>query len=144
MLWPDAATVAQGQARNAASCVLHVSNARVAALLPGDIEAAQERALVEAGPAALRADLLLAPHHGSRTSSTEPFLDAVAPREVVFQVGYANRFGHPHPRVAARYAAHGTRIHRSDRDGAIRASSQQDHFVIERCRELHRRYWMGR
>jgi competence protein ComEC len=144
MLWPDAATVGRGQARNAASCVLHVSNGRVAALLPGDIEAAQERALVEAGPAALRADLLLAPHHGSRTSSTEPFLDAVAPREVVFQVGYANRFGHPHPRVAARYAAHGARMHRSDRDGAIRASSRQDRFVIERCRELHRRYWMGR
>nr|WP_246257157.1 DNA internalization-related competence protein ComEC/Rec2 [Pararobbsia alpina] len=144
MLWPDAATVGRGEARNSASCVLHISNGRVAALLPGDIEAAQERALVETSPVALRADLLLAPHHGSRTSSTEPFLDAVAPRDAVFQVGYRNRFGHPHPAVAARYAARGTHLHRSDRDGAIRASSRHDRFVIERCRELHRRYWMGR
>jgi competence protein ComEC len=144
MLWPDAATAGQSKARNSASCVLHISNGRVAALLPGDIEAAQEHTLVETGSAALRADLLLAPHHGSRTSSTESFLDAVAPREVVFQVGYRNRFGHPHPAVAARYAARGARLHRSDRDGAIRASSRHDRFVIERCREVHHRYWMGR
>jgi competence protein ComEC len=144
MLWPDAGTVAQGKSRNAASCVLHVSNGRVAALLPGDIEAAQERALVEDSRAALRADLLMAPHHGSRTSSSAPFLDAVAPRDVVFQLGYRNRFGHPHPGVVARYAARGTQLHRSDRDGAIRASSRHDRFEIERCRESHRRYWMGR
>jgi competence protein ComEC len=143
MLWPDASTVAQGKARNAASCVLHVSNGRVAALLPGDIEAAQERTLVEHNAAALRADLLMAPHHGSRTSSSERFLDAVAPRDVVFQAGYRNRFGHPHAVVAARYVARGTRVHRSDRDGAVRASSRRDRFEFERCRESRRRYWMG-
>lgn len=128
--------------RNAASCVIKVTNGVLTALLPGDIEAAQERALVARDPDALRADLLVAPHHGSRTSSTESFLDSVAPRDAVFPVGYANRFGHPAARVAERYRARGVRLHRTDRDGAVRATSASQGFVIERCRTVKHRYWM--
>ncbi|RKP46640.1 DNA internalization-related competence protein ComEC/Rec2 [Pararobbsia silviterrae] len=142
MRWPPADARVDAHARNATSCVLRVSNAALAVLLPGDIEAAQERALVAAAPGALRADLLLAPHHGSRTSSTEAFLDAVAPRDVVFQVGYRNRFGHPHSAIVARYAAHGVRLHRSDRDGAVRATTSAGVMTIERARETRHRYWM--
>ena len=75
------------------------------ALLAGDIEAKQEAALVQREAEALRADLLLVPHHGSRTSSTAVFLDAVQPRLSVVQVGRRNRYGHPAPDVMARYQA---------------------------------------
>lgn len=94
---------------NALSCVLRISAgpAGASALLTGDIEQAQEAALVAGQAAALRSDVLLVPHHGSRTSSTAGFIDAVAPGVAVFQTGYRNRFGHPAPEVLARYAGRG-------------------------------------
>ncbi|MGK0668166.1 ComEC/Rec2 family competence protein, partial [Serratia marcescens] len=64
-------------------------------LLPGDIEAVQETELVESSAQQLRATVLLAPHHGSGTSSTAPFLEAVKPQLALFQVGYRNRYRHP-------------------------------------------------
>ena len=143
MLWPDDVRDASAaRYRNAGSCVLKVSNGTLSALMPGDIEAAQERQLISLRAHALRADLLIAPHHGSRTSSTEAFLDSVAPRDAVFTVGYANRFGHPALSVESRYAARGVHLHRTDRDGAIRATTLGDRFVIERCRVAWHRYWM--
>ncbi|HTJ95678.1 MAG TPA: DNA internalization-related competence protein ComEC/Rec2 [Pararobbsia sp.] len=151
MVWPDRVAAARdaasrpgtgnGDYRNASSCVVRVSNGVVAALLPGDIEAAQERELV-ARDTPLQADLLVVPHHGSRTSSTESFLDSVAPRDAVFPVGYANRFGHPAAAVVQRYAARGVRQHRTDLDGAVRATSVGAGFLVERCRTVRRRYWM--
>jgi len=63
--------------------------------------------------------VLIAPHHGSATSSSADFLDAVAPQWAIFQVGYRNRFRHPHPKVVARYEQRGIGVLRSDRDGAI-------------------------
>ncbi|CCD29056.1 DNA internalization-related competence protein ComA [Candidatus Glomeribacter gigasporarum BEG34] len=146
LLWPDMAARASDSTpvnTNAQSCVLRISNRRHAALLTADIDARTERALVERYGAALSATLLIAPHHGSRTSSTERFLDAVHPRAVVFQVGYRNPFHHPHPSVAARYAAHGILSYRSDRDGAVQVESFGHTLVVERYRVMHRRYWMG-
>ncbi len=142
MLWPDVPQL-RG-VRNAGSCVLRVENDRHAALLTGDIEAAQEHLLIKANPSLLRATLLIAPHHGSRTSSTELFLDAVAPREAVFQVGYRNRFHHPNSLVLARYQSHGINLHRSDRDGAISFETQRGKFIVEHYRQTQQRYWMGR
>lgn len=105
---------------NAKSCVLRVTDARGRrVLLTGDIEAAQEAELLQRLPAdALRADWLVLPHHGSRTSSTDAFLDAVAPRVAIVQAGYRSRFGHPHPSVLARLAARGITVRRTDRCGA--------------------------
>jgi competence protein ComEC len=77
----------------------------VVALLPGDIEAAQEAALVQAGLSPVH--WLLVPHHGSKTSSTEPFLQALQPRLALVQAGYRNRYGHPAPPVLARYRDQG-------------------------------------
>ncbi len=142
MLWPDMPQL-RG-VRNAGSCVLRVENDQHAALLTGDIEAAEERALIKSDPSSLRATLLIAPHHGSRTSSTEIFLDAVAPHETVFQVGYSNRFHHPNSLVLARYEAHGINLHRSDRDGAIIFETQRGKFIVERYRQVRQRYWMGK
>jgi competence protein ComEC len=88
---------------NAMSCVLRVAGAKQSALLTGDIEHEQELALVNTLGGALRSDVLIVPHHGSKTSSTPPFIDAVHPRVAVFQAGYRSRFGHPAPEVVARY-----------------------------------------
>ena len=90
------------QKPNALSCVLRVSNGTGTALLVADIEQPQEARLV-ASLAPLQADVLLVPHHGSKTSSSPAFLDAVQPRFALVQAGYRNRFGHPAPPVLQRY-----------------------------------------
>ena len=90
-------------------------------LLAGDVEALAEAELAQ-GPFALRAQVLKAPHHGSRTSSTEAFLRRVAPLHVVFCVGEKNPFGFPHAEVAERYRARGCSIWRTDQ-GAVTAVS---------------------
>lgn len=144
VLWPQGGPGAGPS--NAQSCVLRVEAGGTAALLTGDIDARSERRLVEAGRGALAAQILVVPHHGSRTSSTEPFLDSVGPRVALFQVGYGNRFGHPHRTVLARYEARGISLPRSDRDGAVRIDvvPAGGTFALERHRDAHRRYWMGR
>jgi len=97
---------------NALSCVLRISGSASSALLVGDIERAQEAALLARlpqpeGAGSLRSTLLLAPHHGSKTSSSAEFLAAVQPAVVLVQAGYRNRYGHPAPEVMARYRALG-------------------------------------
>jgi len=104
---------------NDLSCVLRVDGAGGSALLAGDIEAVSELALVLDASLRLAADVLLAPHHGSRTSSTPRFVAAVAPRHVVFTAGHRNRFGHPRPDVVARYERAGAAPWRTDRSGAL-------------------------
>lgn len=114
---PDAAP---GSGTNAVSCVLRIRGEAGGVLLAGDIEAAVERRLVARyGTSGLASDVLLVPHHGSATSSTEAFIDAVAPRWALVQVGYRSRYRHPSPRVIERYARRDIRILRSDADGAI-------------------------
>ncbi len=82
--------------------------------------AAQESALIAAEtPERLMADILLVPHHGSKTSSSGAFLDAVSPQVAVFQVGYRNRYGHPHPQVWQRYVARDIDGLRTDKTGAV-------------------------
>ncbi|MBZ8142245.1 competence protein ComEC, partial [Rubrivivax gelatinosus] len=127
-------------AANATSCVLKVRGAGTSALLPGDLPAAQEAALVGAG-APLAAQVLVVPHHGSRSSSSEAFIAAVAPRWAVVQAGYLNRFGHPAPEVAARYTARGITLLRSDRCGAWTLPAEGEPFCQ---RDLRRRYWHHR
>jgi competence protein ComEC len=134
ILWPDAGPL-QGKP-NAHCCVLRVSaggdghdagiqthekeNKPLVALLAADIEAPVERTLLAREPEALRAQVLLVPHHGSKTSSTEPFLDSIGPSIAVFQVGYRNRFHHQYPGVYERYLARGIELSRSDDDGGAR------------------------
>lgn len=134
-----------GAKTNALSCVLRVVGADGrSALLTGDIEAAGEARLVARARAApgdasmrLRSDVLVVPHHGSRTSSTDAFLDAVRPEVAVIQVGYRSRYGHPAPDVVARYRAHGIPVVRSDHCGAWSWSDGH-----ARCtRDARRRYW---
>lgn len=103
-------------AHNDASCVLRIAGS-FSVLLPGDIEAGAESALVAA---TLRhADVLLAPHHGSRTSSTRAFVDAVQPGVVIHSAGWRHHFRHPRPEVVARYAAAGATQYVTGQGGAI-------------------------
>lgn len=112
-------TWAQAADPNDASCVLLVEAAGERLLLSGDIGVAAERHLLRRG-ADLQADWLLAPHHGSRGSSSAEFIAAVRPRAVVFSRGWNNAFGHPHPQVLARYRAAAARIHDTAQEGALR------------------------
>jgi competence protein ComEC len=125
---------------NSRSCVLRVSGRGGAALLTGDIEERDEQSLLASG-AVRRADVLLAPHHGSGTSSTPAFLAAVRPAHAVFTTGYRNRFGHPKPDVVARYVAAGTAVWRTDRDGAVTVKIATDGVRVMRHRDEQRRYW---
>ena len=140
VLHPAAADYDTAAKSNAMSCVLRVSNGARTALLVGDIEVLQERRLVAANPSALRADILLVPHHGSKTSSSAEFLDAVQPPLALVQAGYRNRFSHPVASVVARYDERGIRLMRSPQCGAARWQSQNPAHVS--CqRATGQRYW---
>jgi competence protein ComEC len=142
LLHPPAGDYETAQKPNAMSCVLRVSNGASTALLAGDIELAQEQRLVATG-LDLKADLLLVPHHGSKTSSNAAFLDAVRPRLALAQAGYRNRFGHPAPAVLARYRERGIPVITSSACGAALWSSGQPDSV--RCqRQSGLRYWHHR
>ncbi|MCB1877834.1 MAG: DNA internalization-related competence protein ComEC/Rec2 [Chromatiales bacterium] len=104
---------------NDRSCVLHVQAAEGGSLLlPGDIEARAERSLLAAGPLP-KVDVLVVPHHGSRSSSTAPFIDAVSPQIALFATGYRNRFGFPKPDVVRRYRDAGAAIYTTHEQGAV-------------------------
>ncbi|WP_321937272.1 DNA internalization-related competence protein ComEC/Rec2 [Burkholderia cepacia] len=144
MLWPSGGPGAGSS--NGQSCVLRIDAGGTSALLTGDIEAPVERQLVGTARDTLAAQILVVPHHGSRTSSVEPFLDSVGPRVAVFPVGYRNRFGHPHRAVLARYEGRGIPLPRTDRDGAVRfdVAPADGGFAFELQRDVGRRYWMDR
>lgn len=125
--------------RNDESCVLRVSAGGAAMLLTGDIERAAELTIVRDGAA--RAEALLVPHHGSRSSSSAPLLAALRPRLAVASAGYRNRFGHPAAQVLERYAAAGARVLRTDRDGAVTVRLAAGGARAETERARRARYW---
>jgi len=130
---------------NASSCVLRIGNAQHHVLLTGDITLAQEAELVRrsATPGALRADLLVLPHHGSKSSSGEVLLDAVQPRLALAQAGYRNRFGHPDSTVLVRLQERQIPLIDTPHCGAFLWQSWQ--AQTHRCqRDLDARYWRHR
>jgi competence protein ComEC len=143
VLQPSAAHYATaGLKPNDLSCVVRVDSAYGSVLMTGDLEARGEAELVRDDPAALKADVLIVPHHGSRTSSTPPFIAAVAPRIAVYTPGYRNRFGHPRPDVVARYDAAGVTGYRTDHDGALTFEFAPEASIDPRVERAHdRRYW---
>ncbi len=144
MLQPTPASYADpGLKANARSCTLRISANGRAILLAADIEAAQEAALLQAAPDSLRADVLLAPHHGSGTSSTPAFLAAVNPSIGVFQVGHRNRYRHPKKEVFERYGQLGIRRLRTDESGAVTFAFGK-RIAVSEYRRAQRRYWQDR
>lgn len=147
-------------ADNNRSCVLRVSAETGSILLSGDIEKQAEQQILENMSAdsaleskqlvSIKADVLVAPHHGSKTSSSADFVAAVAPKLTIFTNGYLNRFRHPHPSVVSRYQAIGSQILRSDYDGAVLLKfapgksnklSASPSYQLTRWRHHYRRYW---
>jgi competence protein ComEC len=132
------APIRHGQRPNAQACVLLIRGQHHTALLPGDIEAAQEHRLVPYVPSI---NVLVAPHHGSSTSSSWPFIQATQAQHVIAQVGYLNRFHHPTPSVIRRWHYGGAVFWRTDQHGAVMASSSSQGLAVQAYRNKARRYW---
>ena len=148
-LHPQASDYDDAQSSNALSCVLRIDASQIpnsmlghqggSALLVGDIEAPQEIRLLQA-QLLQSVDFLLVPHHGSQTSSTLEFVDTVRPRWAMVQAGYHNRYGHPAPKVLARYENAKVPVRASPACGA--AHWQSEHANQLDCeRDVRRRYW---
>lgn len=129
---------------NNSSCVLRVAGRYGSALLTADIEAPAEESLLTEQGTALRSDVLLVPHQGSATSSTPSFIDAVDPRWAVVSAGYLNRYGHPRPKVMARYRARGIRTINTAFAGAIIMRFTRTGLSVRGWREMRPRYWLQR
>ncbi len=132
--------------RNNASCVLLVEAGEKRILLSADIEKSAERRLIREYGATLQASVLVAPHHGSKTSSSAGFLDTVKPEYVLIPVGYRNRYRMPHRSVMARFRQRGIRILQSFRSGAIslRAGQKNSKLEVVEYRPQAQRYWNAR
>lgn len=143
LLHPDMATY---PARNNRSCVLKITGRGGTALLTGDIEQQIEKRLLQRGADTLVADILVAPHHGSKSSSSIAFIDAIAPQQVIFAAGYRNRYGFPMREIVARYARAGVDMHISGHAGALRILVHPEHGIgaVERYRESRGKYWNHR
>jgi competence protein ComEC len=129
---------------NNRSCVLKIDSVGGSTLLTADIEARDESWLLANEPNLLPATLLVAPHHGSRTSSTPDFIAAVHPAITVFTVGYRNRYGHPRGDVVARYANQGGQLMRSDSNGAVEVRFAAGHAPdLVGWRQTRMRYWQA-
>lgn len=132
ILWPvDPLMGGSEPSRNNNSVVLKITHGEVAFIVPGDIEAPAERRLVELDEEdELQADVLVLAHHGSKTSSTAEFLDAVSPHVALIPVGLGNQYGHPHDEVLQRLRFRDIAIYRTDLDGTIEIISDGATYEI--------------
>lgn len=138
MLAPKSDTL-QG---NNASCVLMIDNGRVRTLLPGDSEADAENALLASQGARLSADLLIAPHHGSDTSSTPAFRAAVHPAVVVYSTGYHNHYHLPSASVVTAYAKQGAQAFNTVNEGALMFEAGDALHLVHRER-ANKKVWQA-
>ena len=126
---------------NNRSCVLVVTNGATRVLITGDIEKPVERYLLEHSAEQLSADILLVPHQGSKSSSTEAFLAQVKPKYAWVAAGYKNHYGHPHPEVVQRYLDRGTRFVSTVDAGSISASITGPQVTQISFRDSEPRFW---
>lgn len=126
---------------NNRSCVLKVSNQVGSVLIPGDIESSAELNLIQSYGAQLKSDVLIAPHHGSKSSSSRAFIQQVQPSQVIFQMGYLNRWKFPRPEILKRYHDSGVESFQTGNDGAILVDCSHLDCQVESYRHLHPRPW---
>lgn len=126
---------------NDRGCVLRIGAQGCHILLPADIGKSGERKLLERQADRLSAAVLIAPHHGSRTSSGNAFLEQVHPVVALFSAGYRNRFGHPHPETLERYRKHHIRVWRTDQMGALHVDITGQGITMFPERALFPHYW---
>ena len=149
MLHPSASIYTETGKRkeNDRGCVLRVSTSAASILLTADVEARGESEMLARDPTALHASVIVVPHHGSKTSSTPAFIDAVGARIAIASVGYRNRFHHPAEVIVARYASRGIEFHRTDQEGAIHIvlpAEATRAITVEGYARISRRYWSER
>jgi competence protein ComEC len=137
---PPQRYVEEGVRDNALSCVVRVRAPGGSVLLTADIQHDTEDWLARTRVLP-PTDVLVVPHHGSRSSSSPALLAATRPRLAVFSVGYRNRFGHPAVEVLSRYRQAGAAILRTDRDGAVELEFAPDGWRAATWRATERRYW---
>lgn len=127
---------------NNRSCVVKITSQYGSILLTGDIEELAETSLLETNKNALASDVLVAPHHGSKTSSSVGFVQAVGAKHIIFTVGYLNRFKHPKPMIEKRYEDSGAWLYRSDYNGALLIDfTRKTNVRIQAWRQAEPRYW---
>ncbi|AZN36642.1 DNA internalization-related competence protein ComEC/Rec2 [Iodobacter ciconiae] len=136
LIWPDPQF--RGNTDNAKGCVLLVDNGLHKLLIPADIGVHEEARLIEQGLGKI--DILLVPHHGSKTSSSLQFVEQTMPQYAIFSVGYLNRFGHPKPEIIARYAAAQAQNLRTDQSGALIFDVGQE-IKLSSWRQNSPHYW---
>ncbi len=129
---------------NNMGCVLKVTASGQSLLMTADAEAPAEAEMLAAEPGSLQADVLLAGHHGSKTSSTPAFVQAVGAKQVIFTMGYRNRYGHPHWSVVNRFRALGAGLHRTDQAGELSFTLASGNVAPQGWRYAHHRYWQDR
>jgi competence protein ComEC len=117
--------------KNDNSIVLKLTLGSSSILFPGDIESSAEVELIDGCRSELPSRVLVAPHHGSRSSSSIAFIAAVKPKIVIFSAGWQNRFGFPHASVLERYQAFGAHTYRTDRDGAIHLRTEGSQWQVD-------------
>jgi len=127
--------------RNPSSCVLHVQTAHGAALLPGDVDALVERLLMRRDAPALAAEVVLAAHHGSRSSSDPAFVRASGAAVAMMSAGHGNRFGHPHDEVVRRWSNAGAAVGSTAGGGATRFRLQVGGLAVTQERVRRPRLW---
>jgi competence protein ComEC len=134
ILAPSPDYIPLDQPKNNDSLVMRLTYGARSFLLTGDVERAIEREMLEAGE--IRpADVLKVAHHGSRTSSTDEFLDAIHPAFAVISAGFENSYGHPHPAIVGRLADRHTEILRTDLNGLITIRTDGKHLSVETSHE---------
>ena len=138
ILHPDNAAYSS----NNLSCVMLIGNAKHSVLLTGDIEAQVERRLLRTS-STIKADIMIAPHHGSKTSSQSRFIEMVSPDYVVFSSGYLNQFGHPHPDIVKLYTNSGTIALNTAETGTISWLIGEDEVLRDPIlyRQSNVRFW---
>lgn len=123
------AQAGSGRNSNESSSVIRVSYGQHSFLITGDLEAGQEKELIANG--LYPCTVLKVAHHGSRTSTTDGFLEKAAPRYAVISVGYHNRFGHPHKEVLDKLDRTALHVYRTDQDGAVLMRTNGTDLSIE-------------
>lgn len=141
ILHPDKNYYQTGRKGNNRSCVLRIDNGYGSVLLTGDIETAAESVLISDKNVNLDVDILVAPHHGSKTSSTSAFISAASPEYVLFPVGYQNRFHFPNEKVVRRYKQNNIKRLDTAKAGAIHFHIGKQISVPDLYRQDYGHFW---
>ncbi|WP_194945033.1 DNA internalization-related competence protein ComEC/Rec2 [Shewanella sp. TC10] len=139
----DLAVNSKAENDNNRSCIAYISDDKHQLLLAGDIEKQSEQYFIE-NNSLTKADILLAPHHGSRTSSTAAFIDEVSPKQVIFTAGFANQYGFPKDDVVNRYKIRGIETLVSGRSGQISIDFKPSNYVIRQYRTDIAPFWYNK